>query len=140
MVVAFSPHMSEADVELTHRAYEAFNARDWRAFSELMHPDIEVQSRLVAMEGAYRGEEGLRSWRDAIMGFLPDYTVKIEEIHDLGDVMLVRSLGTGHGASSGTPIHDPFWHALEWKDGLCVWWRNCSTEAEAREAIAGRYL
>ena len=127
------------NVELTLRACDAFNGRDWEAFGRFMHPDIEVESRLVAMEGGYRGEEGLRDWRDAIMGFLPDYTVEVQEIRDLGgDLVLVHSLGTGHGATSATPVHDPFWQVLEWRDGKCVWWRNCSTEAEANEAIAAR--
>jgi SnoaL-like domain len=130
--------MSEENVARTRSAYEAFNARDWRAFAKFMHPDIEVESRLVAMEGGYRGEEGLTRWRDAIMGFIPDYTVEIEELRDLGDITLVRSMGTGHGAASETPVHDPFWQALEWRDGRCTWWRNCNTEAEALDAIAER--
>jgi ketosteroid isomerase-like protein len=126
------------NVELTRRAYDAFNNRDWRTFGDLMHPDIEVESRLVAMEGGYRGEEGLRSWRDAITGFLPDYRVEIEEVRDLGDIVLLRSLGTAHGAASATPVHDPFWQVLQWREGKCAWWRNCSTEAEALQAIAER--
>ena len=92
----------------------------------------------MAMEGGYRGQKGLRDWREAIMRFLPDYTVELEEVRELGDIVLIRSLGTGHGAASATPVHDPFWQALEWRDGKCIWWRNCSTEAEALEAIAGR--
>jgi hypothetical protein len=132
--------MSRHDyVELTLRAVDAFNSRDWEAFGAFMHPDVEVESRLVAMEGGYRGEKGLREWRDAIIGFLPDYTVEVQEIRDLGgDLVLVHSLGTAHGATSATPVHDPFWQVLEWHDGKCVWWRNCSTEAEANEAIAAR--
>ena len=126
------------NVELTRRAYQAFNARDWRAFSEMMHPEIEVESRLVAMEGGYRGEQGLRNWREAIIGFLPDYSVEIEEVRDLGDIVVLRSLGTGHGAASSTPVHDPFWQVLQWREGKCVWWRNCSTEAEALQAIDDR--
>src|SRR6476659_4500364 len=129
--------MSPSDnVELTRRAIDAFNSRDWGAFTALTHPDIEVESRLVAMEGAYRGEEGLRDWREAIMGFLPDYTVEVQEIRDLGTVVLVHCLGTAHGAASATPVHDPFWQVLEWRDGRCLWWRNCSTEVEAKEAVA----
>ena len=130
--------MSAENLERTRSAYEAFNNRDWRAFAAFMHPEIEVESRLVAMEGGYHGEEGLLRWRDAIMGFIPDYTVEIEELRDLGDITLVRSMGTGHGAASETPVHDPFWQALEWRDGRCTWWRNCNTEAEALEAIAER--
>jgi uncharacterized protein len=130
--------MSQENVELTKRCYEAFNSRDWAAFAELMHPDVEVQSRLVAMEGIYSGEDGLRRWRDAIVENLPDYVVEIAELRDLGEITLMRSLGKGHGVTSGTPVVDPFWQAIEWRDGRCIWWRNCSTEAEALEAIAER--
>jgi hypothetical protein len=72
------------------------------------------------------------------MGFIPDYTVEIEELRDLGEITLVRSLGKGHGATSGTPVVDPFWQAMDWRDAQVIWWRNCSTEAEALEAIAQR--
>src|SRR3954453_9750014 len=95
--------MSAENVELVRRSYDAFNRRDWRALNELMDPDVEVESRLVAMEGGYRGEEGLRSWREAIIGFLPDYTVECEEIRDLGDITLARSGGTGAGRAGHSP-------------------------------------
>jgi len=100
--------MPHDNAELTRQAYDAFNQRDWRAFAALMHHDIEVESRLVAMEGGYRGDDGLRRWREAIMGFIPDYTVEIQEMRDLGGVMLLRTIGRGHGAASETPVHDPF--------------------------------
>jgi hypothetical protein len=32
------------------------------------------------------------------------------------------------------PIVDPFWQPLRWRNGKCVWWRNCPTEKEALEA------
>ena len=69
---------------------------------------------------------------------MPDYRVEIEDLREVGDLVLVRARGVGHGASSGTPVDDPFWHALEVTHGKCTWWRNCSTEAEALEAIAER--
>jgi hypothetical protein len=65
------------------------------------------------------------------MHFLPDYAVEVEEMRDLGDVTLARIRGWDHGAASATPVVDPFWQPLRWRDGKCVWWRNCSTEAEA---------
>jgi ketosteroid isomerase-like protein len=130
--------MSEETMQLARRAYEAFNARDWEAFSALMDPDVVVESRLVAMEGGYSGYEGLRRWRDAIVEMLPDYTLELEELRDMGDVTLARARGFAHGGSSGAPVIDPFWQPIQWRDGKCVWWRNCSTEAEALEAIAER--
>lgn len=127
--------MSRENVELFFRAVDAFNRRDWDAFVALIDDEVEVESRLVAMEGSYRGQEGLRRWWGDILGAFPDYTIEVQELRDLGDVTLAHIRGWGHGADSATPIVDPFWQPVRWRDGRCVWWRNCSTEAEALEAI-----
>ena len=130
--------MSRENVESYYRAVDAFNRRDWDAFAALFDDEIEVESRLVAMEGAYRGRDGLRRWWDNFLSTFPDYTLEIEEVRDLGDVTLVHARGWGHGAGSTTPLVDPFWQPLRWRDGKCVWWRNCPTEAEALAAAGLR--
>ncbi len=130
--------MSQENVELAHQAYDAFNRRDWDALLALMDDEIEVESRLVAMEGGYRGHAGLRRWWDDFLGAFPDYTVEVEEVRDLGDVTLGHIRGWGHSAASDAPIVDPFWQLSRWLAGKCVWWRNCSTEAEALETVGLR--
>jgi SnoaL-like domain len=130
--------MSDEDIRLTKEAIDALNRRDRDAFLAFCAEEIEVESRLVAMEGGYRGHEGVRRWWDDFLGAFPDYFYVIEDVRDLGDVLLCRSRGRAHGASSETPLDDPFWLPIEWRDGKCVWWRNCPTEAEALEAIAKR--
>jgi hypothetical protein len=130
--------MSQENVELAHQAYDAFNRRDWDALLALMDDEIEVESRLVAMEGGYRGHAGLRRWWDDFLGAFPDYTVEVEELRDLGDVTLGHIRGWGHSAASDAPIVDPFWQPSRWLAGKCVWWRNCSTEAEALKAAGPR--
>ena len=127
--------MSQENVDLTREAYAAFNRHDWDAFVAFVDEDVEVESRLVAMEGGYHGHGGLRQWWDAILGAMPDYTAEIEELRDLGDVTLAHTRGLAHGAASATPVIDQFWHALKWRNRRIVWWRNCSTEAEALEAV-----
>jgi SnoaL-like domain len=114
---------------------DAFNRRDWDGFLALIGDEIQVESRLVPMEGAYHGHEGLRRWWDNFLGTFPDYTIQVEELRDLGDVTLAQVRGWGHGAGSSTPLIDPFWQPLKWRDGRCVSWRNCSTEEEALEAV-----
>lgn len=130
--------MSHETIDQIRRSYDTFNRRDWDAFVRLMDPDVVVESRLVQMEGGYRGVDGLRRWWDQIVETMPDYKVEIQELREVGDIVLVHGRGLGHGASSGTPVVDPFWQAIEMRDRRCTWWRNCSTEAEALEAIAER--
>jgi SnoaL-like domain len=131
--------MSEENVERTLAMARAFNRRDWDAFVALTHDEIQVESRLVAMEGAYTGHAGLRRWWDNFLGVFPDYEIEVQELRDLGgDVTLAHIRGWGHGADSATPLIDPFWMPQRWRDGKCVWWRNCTTESEALEAAGLR--
>ena len=50
--------MSQTNVDLVLKSYDAFNRRDWDAFVALMDDEVEIESRLVAMEGGYHGHEG----------------------------------------------------------------------------------
>ena len=126
--------MSLENLDLTRAMADAFNRRDWPGFVAFADEEIEVESRLVAMEGAFSGHDGLRRWWDAFLGAFPDYSLEIEELRDLGDVTLAHLGGWGHGAGSATPLIDPLWQPLRWRNGKCVWWRNCATEEEALEA------
>jgi ketosteroid isomerase-like protein len=127
-------------VNLALRIYDAFNRRDLDAVLALTHEDVEVESRLVVMEGGYHGPEGVRRWWNDFLGVLPDYTVQVEGIRDLGDVTVAQLSGRGHGAGSQTPVVETFWQPVRWRDGKCVWWRNFMTEAEALEAAGLRKL
>ena len=130
--------MSRENLELTLKAYDAFNSHDWDAFVAFVDENMQAQSRLVAMEGGYHGHAGLRQWWDAMFGAMPHYIVEIRSLRDLGDTTLARSHGLGHRAASATPVIDRFWHALRSSNGKITWWRNCSTEAEALEAVGLR--
>src|SRR5215207_8665400 len=122
--------MPDRVVELYRHAYDLFNRRDWDGFIALMAEEIQVESRLAAMEGAYRGHEGLRRWWDDVLETIPDYRVEVREARQVPGGALAHLRGTGSGGASATPVDDPFWQALRWgPDGRCVWWRNCATEA-----------
>jgi ketosteroid isomerase-like protein len=127
--------MSRENVDLGLLMYEAFNRRDLDAMLALMHDEVEIKPRLGALEGDYRGHEGVRRWWSNLLEFLPDYTAEVEELQDLGDVTLGQIRGRGHGAASNTPIVETWWQSIRWRDGRCIWWRNFATEAQALESI-----
>ena len=126
--------MSQENVDRALELIDAFNRRDLDAFMALTHVQIDVESPLVAMEGGYHGQ-GLRRGWESFLGAFRDYNLEVEELRDLGDVTLAQMRGWGHGADSATPLVDPFWIPMRWRDGKLVWWRNCSTKAEALEAV-----
>ena len=60
--------MSQENVELIQRAFEAFNRRDLDAFLELMAPEVEFTPYERALEGLgpYRGHDGVRTWWEEV--------------------------------------------------------------------------
>jgi ketosteroid isomerase-like protein len=130
--------MSQENVELAHKTYDAFNDRDLDAFLGLMDADVEAFPRVVALEAAYHGHDGFRRWWREFDDFLSDVALEVIAVRELGDVALTTFRMRGHGAGSDTPLDEKLWSATEWRAGKCVWWGNYGTEAEALEAVGLR--
>jgi ketosteroid isomerase-like protein len=128
--------MSRENVELTRRAYEAFNRRDLEAFIAFVDPEVEFTTRYLEMEGAasYRGHDGVRDWWRTLLGIFPDFSLEVLEVRDLGDKVIAPLRIRGHGLESGVPFEEMLWQVGEWHEGKVTWWRNCGSEAEALEA------
>jgi ketosteroid isomerase-like protein len=130
--------MSQENVELAHRAFDALNRRDLGAYLALMEDDVEAVPRLVAMEGGYHGHDGIRRWWQNLLDAFPDYTVEVVEVRDLGDLTFIALRNRGHGAGSDAPIEHRLWTLAEWRREKVVWWRTYGTEAEALAAVGLR--
>ena len=120
------------NVELARRAYDAVNRRDIDAFLCLMDADVEL---LAAMEGTYRGHDGVRRWWDDLLQTIPNLTIEIGEVRTLEDVTVTALRFRGRGAESSTPFEQLGWNAARWRRGKCIWWRTLQTEAEALDAV-----
>lgn len=127
--------MSQENVDLHFRAFDAVNRRDLPAFLALSDEDVEVVSRIVAVEGGLRGHDGVRRWWDNWFETWPDYKIEVVEMRDLGDVTIATFNAVGHGAGSDLPFQDNAALACRWRSGKCTWWRVFPTTAEALEAV-----
>ena len=127
--------MSEENVELHRRAFDAFNRRDLAVWLELADPEVELIPLNLELEGgSYHGHDGVRSfWRDYLTVF-PDFTVELDELRDAGPVTIAVARLRGHGTGSEVPFERPIWQVVEWRDGKCVRWRSFRSEAAALEA------
>jgi ketosteroid isomerase-like protein len=126
--------MSQENVELYHRAIDAYNRRDLDGFLALMDDDVEAVSRLAAIEGGYHGHAGTRRWWENLFEILPDITVEVIEVRDRGDQTLATIRLRGHGADSKAPFDERAWQLGRWREGKCIWWQILATESEALEA------
>ncbi len=127
--------MSQENVKRHYGFFDALNRRDFDAAVALMDDDVKAVSRVVPMEGGFRGRDGFRRLWESILEVMPDFTMEIAEAHDLGNVTIVALRQRGHGAGSGIPYDENVWQAARWQRGKCVWFRTCDTRDEALEAV-----
>jgi ketosteroid isomerase-like protein len=127
--------LSRENVDLALLMYETFNRRDLDAMLAFMHAEVEIEPRLGALEGDYRGHEGVRRWWSDFLDLLPDYMAELAEVQDLGDTTLGHIRGRAHGAASTVPVVETWWQSIRWRDGRCIRWRNFATKADALETI-----
>jgi ketosteroid isomerase-like protein len=127
--------MSQENVELYYRVIDAFNRHDLDAVLALMDHDVEAVSRIVVIEGGYRGHEGMRRWWANLLDAFPDFTGEVGEVRELGNVTVAALRVRGHGASSDAPFEIAIWQAAGWRGGKCIWWRMFDNQDEALEAV-----
>jgi ketosteroid isomerase-like protein len=128
--------MSQENVELAHRAYDAFSRRDLAAFLAFIDPEVEFTARNVEMEGDpySRGDDGIREWCRDLFAVFPDYKVEVLEVRDLGDSAIVALRARAHGLESDAPVDEALWHVHKLRDGNVTRWQPFRSEAEALEA------
>jgi ketosteroid isomerase-like protein len=130
--------MSQANVELTRRAFQAFDKRDLDALLATLDDDVEAFPILAGMEGGYRGHDGVHRWWEGLLGTFPDFHAEIVELHDLGDLTLAVLRLRGHGAESAAPLDVMAWHVSQFRHGKCIGWRVYTSEGEAFAAVGLR--
>jgi ketosteroid isomerase-like protein len=115
--------MSEANLELVRRAFDALNRRDLEGFLAGTDPDVVTDwSRAKGPErGTFRGQEQvarfLRSWWDAF----DESLIVVDELIDAGDQVVSAFHGRQRGRGSGAVVEGPG-SLLVWsfRDGVIV--------------------
>jgi ketosteroid isomerase-like protein len=127
--------MSRENVELTYRAFQAFEDRDLDALLAMLDDDVEAFPILSGMEGGYRGHDGIRRWRAGLTATFPDFRAEVVEVRDFGDLTLAVLRLRGHGVESDTPVDAAAWHLSRFRDGKCTGWSVYGSESEALAAV-----
>ncbi len=129
--------MSEENVEILRRGFEAFARGDIDALLQDADPDIEWAPAIAPMLGLepVRGKEALRRFftEDLVEGF-DDFEARPLSIEDLGDKVLVNISYFARGRASGVPVSLETFALFVMRDGMTVSFRDYDTRAEALEA------
>jgi uncharacterized protein len=130
--------MSQENVELARRAYEAFNRGDLDGMVADFAPTFQYVPT-GAIPGAgdpYRGR-----WKEFVrwfMGEFDDARVEIRELTEAGDQVLASLTLRGRGKQSGVEASWDVWHVWTVRDGKLIHGQGFARGDEALEAAGLR--
>jgi ketosteroid isomerase-like protein len=127
--------MSEENVGLIRRAYEAVARKDLAAASLYVHPEIEFHTYAESpAAGVYRGRDAVRRYNEDLFEQFESVRFEIEEIVDAGERVVVVS--TQHAVPKGGRQEIDVRITEVWtvRDDLLAERHSYSTRAEALEA------
>jgi ketosteroid isomerase-like protein len=89
--------MSEENVEIVRRTYEAFNRRDWDAAFRYLDPDVEFTTPARGpVAGTFRGRDEIQGFLEEMYAAFEARTVEPEEIFESGEqqvaVVVIRRM------------------------------------------------
>jgi ketosteroid isomerase-like protein len=128
--------MSQENVAVARRAYDAFERDGLDGLLRYLHPEIEWTTTGTFIEaGTYRGHEEVRRYLGSMLDEFEDSRNEPQELIDAGDQVVVSARLTGRGKRSGAPVELTLTSVAAVRDGMFVRVRNYSTKAEALEAV-----
>jgi ketosteroid isomerase-like protein len=95
--------VSEANLELTRRAFEALAEGGVEELLPFVHRDFEMvtPSHLAAEPDTYRGHDGVRRWFDTFYEAMDEVRIEPQEIRAAGDLVVMRMRLVARGRSTG---------------------------------------
>jgi ketosteroid isomerase-like protein len=134
--------MSEVNVEVVRRVYDAAARRDADAVLALYDPDVEWDwtrvSGLFGQGGFYRGHEELRRWFREWSQGLNNIEYQAEELIAAGAHVISKSVMRGRGRASGIELGDTLYAVWTFREGKIVRVVWFPRHAEALEAAGLR--
>jgi ketosteroid isomerase-like protein len=128
--------MSQEDVEVVRRAYEAANRGDIETMISLAQPDVVLVPLRSATEGAFQWHDGIRKYfRDTAQVF-DAFGFDFREFRDLGEnrVLFVGEVWI-RGKESGVTTRSPSASIVWLRDGKAVRLEDFGTPERALEAV-----
>jgi uncharacterized protein len=126
--------MSEANVEIVRRMYEAYLRGDNDAALGAFDPDVEFDVSIRPEAGIYRGPAGIAEAMRTWTGTWEDFRIEVKEIRDAGDRVLVADRQSGRGKGSGVPLDQETYTIYTMRDGKIVHAVWVDTREKALEA------
>jgi ketosteroid isomerase-like protein len=126
--------MSEENVELVRRIYEAANNGDSEAVVSYYHPEIEFHAYPQSPGRVHLGKQAVREYLQNVWEHYERFRFEVEELLDAGDqvVAVVTQQSVPKRGQHEMTVHIVEVFAI--RDGLLAERRRYSTRDEALEA------
>jgi ketosteroid isomerase-like protein len=128
--------MSQENIEIVRRFYEAFNRGDVDGWTRLMSPNVEFVS--LERGGGAVGAEQLVRDMDELTSEFASYEVFPEDFHDAGEQIVVVLRRSARSPRSPASIEDRFSQVISIQDGRIVRFQSFFGVEEALEAAGLR--
>jgi len=131
--------MSQDNVELVGRGFQAFERGDREAFRAMLHPEVvwHPAMELLLEQSSYHGPEAVcRLLFEEIPSVLEGFTSELLGVQDLGgDAVLAVVKFKGRAVSAGVTVEQVFGQVFRARDGRGIEMRSYPSKAEALEAV-----
>jgi ketosteroid isomerase-like protein len=130
--------MSQENVELIQRMYDAFRRGDAGGALAYFDPDVEVDATIRVDEGVGRGRDAVQAMVARWVGAWDEWREDLEEIRDLDSHVLVVSTQRGRAKGSGIELGTRYAVLYEIRDSKITRMTLYSDPAQAVEAAGLR--
>ena len=127
--------MSQENVEVVTRIYDAFNRGDSGAVVEASDEDVSIQDYGVLDGESYHGRGGVLQFLSFQAASFRGQRVEAQEVIEAGDTLVAVVRLSVEGASSGVPVATEFAHVWEFRAGKVRQLQVYRTKAEALQAV-----
>jgi ketosteroid isomerase-like protein len=128
--------MSQENVEIVKRTWEAFREGGFPAVRGLVHRDFEmVRSGIQFTEsGTYRGDAAMESMQD-YMGAFEDHSTEPEEFIDAGNMVVVAQRERGRARASSVELRETWYAVCTLREGRILRLQWFGDRREALKAV-----
>jgi ketosteroid isomerase-like protein len=119
--------MSQENLEVVRRVYDAWNRHDLDAFLSFVHPDAEwggddaATDLFLGVKSVYVGREGVREWWNAVKEPWAYFKSHVQRTFAGGDTVVTVVRFEAEGKESGARVELPFiTNVTRFKGGLII--------------------
>jgi ketosteroid isomerase-like protein len=128
--------MSQENVEIARRGYEALNQGGVEAMLAFIDPEceIEVTPDVSPEPQTLRGHDGIRRWFESAYEVLEEIRIQPEKFIEAGDRVVVPVRMIGRGRGSGIEAEQRVTQVWTLRNGRVVKMNSYADEKTARKA------